>query len=172
MSTYTQQTTGPDNQGGESSEDNARSKLANSSSNNQTVKTDNESGEKVHVSINRRIEMPPDFMFPEDETPPSDLLGQRVEEIENGDSESQGGVGKESGSDSVDNMAPILPLSELEKLRIDNSVNDKVTDDDDINSNKTNNNILIPNDDSRHPDGADTTHILNEEGKSGKIYYQ
>lgn len=30
----------------------------------------------VHVSINRRIEMPPDFLFPENETPPSDLLGR------------------------------------------------------------------------------------------------
>ncbi len=29
----------------------------------------------VHVSINRRIEMPPAFHFPEDQTPPSDLLG-------------------------------------------------------------------------------------------------
>ena len=29
----------------------------------------------VHVSINRRIEMPPAFHFPEDQIPPSDLVG-------------------------------------------------------------------------------------------------
>lgn len=29
----------------------------------------------VHISINRRIEMPPAFHFPEDQTPPSDLVG-------------------------------------------------------------------------------------------------
>ena len=28
----------------------------------------------VHVSINRRIQMPPEFMFPEDQAPPSDLI--------------------------------------------------------------------------------------------------
>lgn len=38
----------------------------------------------VHISINRRIEMPPAFHFPEDQTPPSDLLG--------GDHSSSGGV--------------------------------------------------------------------------------
>ena len=32
----------------------------------------------VHISINRRIEMPPAFLFPEDQTPPSDLLGRDV----------------------------------------------------------------------------------------------
>jgi len=31
--------------------------------------------QNVHVSINRRIEMPPAFHFPEDEAPPSDLVG-------------------------------------------------------------------------------------------------
>ena len=30
--------------------------------------------QNVHVSINRRIEMPPAFHFPEDEAPPSDLV--------------------------------------------------------------------------------------------------
>ena len=29
----------------------------------------------VHISINRRIQMPPAFHFPEDQTPPSDLIG-------------------------------------------------------------------------------------------------
>ncbi|XP_040567666.1 apoptosis-stimulating of p53 protein 1 isoform X2 [Lepeophtheirus salmonis] len=33
------------------------------------------SNHNVHISINRRIEMPPAFHFPEDQTPPSDLLG-------------------------------------------------------------------------------------------------
>ena len=32
----------------------------------------------VHISINRRIEMPPAFHFPEDQTPPSDLLGGAI----------------------------------------------------------------------------------------------
>lgn len=36
----------------------------------------------VHVSINRRIEMPPDFLFPENETPPSDLLGRATETMQ------------------------------------------------------------------------------------------
>ena len=31
----------------------------------------------VHISINRRIEMPPAFHFPEDGTPPSDLVGNQ-----------------------------------------------------------------------------------------------
>ena len=29
----------------------------------------------VHISINRRIQMPPAFHFPEDQAPPSDLMG-------------------------------------------------------------------------------------------------
>jgi len=33
-----------------------------------------EPSQNVHVSINRRIEMPPAFHFPEDEAPPSDLV--------------------------------------------------------------------------------------------------
>ena len=31
----------------------------------------------VHISINRRIEMPPAFHFPEDQAPPSDLIGKK-----------------------------------------------------------------------------------------------
>ena len=34
----------------------------------------NNNGSSVHVSINRRIEMPPAFLFPETETPPADLI--------------------------------------------------------------------------------------------------
>ena len=30
--------------------------------------------DKVHVSMNRRIDMPPDFHFPEGAAPPSDLI--------------------------------------------------------------------------------------------------
>jgi len=33
-------------------------------------------GPNVHISINRRIEMPSEMHFPEDQTPPLDLLGQ------------------------------------------------------------------------------------------------
>jgi len=36
--------------------------------------TATDSQQNVHVSINRRIEMPPAFHFPEDEAPPSDLV--------------------------------------------------------------------------------------------------
>merc|ERR1719154_484778 len=35
---------------------------------------ENQNQQNVHVSINRRIEMPPAFHFPEDEAPPSDLI--------------------------------------------------------------------------------------------------
>ena len=34
----------------------------------------------VHISINRRIEMPPAFHFPEDGTPPSDLVGVNTQD--------------------------------------------------------------------------------------------
>jgi apoptosis-stimulating of p53 protein 1 len=37
----------------------------------------------VHISINRRIEMPPAFHFPEDQTPPSDLVGGREDMTDN-----------------------------------------------------------------------------------------
>ena len=33
-------------------------------------------GPNVHISINRRIEMPSEMHFPEDQTPPLDLIGQ------------------------------------------------------------------------------------------------
>lgn len=171
MSTYTQQqATGTDNQPGDGSEDNARTKAVNNSLNNSTnsnsvcAKSDPDGGEKVHVSINRRIEMPPDFMFPEDETPPSDLLGRRVEEIENGSTDSQVSSNKENGTDSVDCMN-ILPLSELEKLRIDKSKEDNSSQED---TNCTSSITQVPSDDSRQPDGADTTLVLSEEGRSGK----
>ena len=35
------------------------------------------SAPNVHISINRRIEMPPAFHFPEDQTPPSDLVSNQ-----------------------------------------------------------------------------------------------
>ncbi|XP_069938791.1 apoptosis-stimulating of p53 protein 1 isoform X4 [Cherax quadricarinatus] len=169
MSTYTQQTTASENQQGDVSEDSSRPKMANNTLNNSTsstsvgVKAESEGGEKIHVSINRRIEMPPDFMFPEDETPPSDLLGRRVEEIENGNADSQVSSNKENGTDTVDNlnMAPILPLGELEKLRIDNAKEGRNSQD-----NSTTDAAHIPSDDSRQPDGADTTSILSEESRS------
>lgn len=51
--------------------------------NNDKSRPEFSGGEKgVHVSINRRIEMPPDFLFPEDETPPSDLLGRGTASLE------------------------------------------------------------------------------------------
>ena len=37
----------------------------------------------VHISINRRIEMPPAFHFPEDQTPPSDLVGNHMDSPDN-----------------------------------------------------------------------------------------
>lgn len=37
----------------------------------------------VHISINRRIEMPPAFHFPEDQTPPSDLVGNHQDSPDN-----------------------------------------------------------------------------------------
>ena len=37
----------------------------------------------VHISINRRIEMPPAFHFPEDQTPPSDLVGSHHDATDN-----------------------------------------------------------------------------------------
>jgi len=39
-----------------------------------TTSSENQNQQNVHVSINRRIEMPPAFHFPEDEAPPSDLI--------------------------------------------------------------------------------------------------
>ncbi|KAK4292194.1 hypothetical protein Pmani_035020 [Petrolisthes manimaculis] len=156
VSTYTQQAAGLDTQTNESTEDNARLKapptLNNNNSNNNNINNNNNNslegggGEKVHVSINRRIEMPPDFMFPEDETPPSDLLGRHISEIENGE------AGKENGVDETDrSAAPSLPLNELEKLRIEK---DERTGDD----------MSTPSEDARQPDGADTTVMLREEG--------
>merc|ERR1719273_1642531 len=47
----------------------------------------------VHVSINRRIEMPPAFHFPEDQIPPSDLVG-----LNNHDSPDNAGGQAGSGS--------------------------------------------------------------------------
>ena len=38
---------------------------------------DNSDQSKIHVTYSRRIEMPPDFMFPEGEAPPSDLINRR-----------------------------------------------------------------------------------------------
>lgn len=174
MSTYTQQPPGPDNQSGEGADDNNRSKVANNVLNNNNnnnsgiAKSESEGGEKVHVSINSRIEMPPDFMFPEDETPPSDLLGRRVEEIENGG----GDAHKERGGavDAVDNLQvpPALPLSELEKLRIDNAKEERNSQED---LHAANNNAPggnIPSDDSRQPDGADTSSVPIE-GLTGRF---
>ncbi|CAL4065168.1 unnamed protein product [Meganyctiphanes norvegica] len=160
MSTYTQQPSGADNY--EATEDNNWPNNVNNN-NNIIHKRDSE-GEKVHVSINRRIEMPPDFMFPEDETPPSDLLGQRVEEIENGYVETR----TENGLDLVDNLhAPSVPYNELEKLRID------VSKEDNSNQDKGNSNMVYSNtpvsnishttlEESRQPDGADTPTALQE----------
>ncbi|XP_069178677.1 apoptosis-stimulating of p53 protein 2 isoform X2 [Procambarus clarkii] len=169
MSTYTQQNTGPESQQGDGSEDSSRPKMVNNTLNNSTssnsigIKADSETGEKIHVSINRRIEMPPDFMFPEDETPPSDLLGRCVDEIENENSESQVSSNKENGTDSADNLTvtPIVPISEFEKLRIDNIKEDR-------NSQEDSTTIIahIPSDESRQPDGADTTSTLSEEGRT------
>ncbi|XP_069971150.1 apoptosis-stimulating of p53 protein 2 isoform X5 [Penaeus vannamei] len=175
MSTYTQQPPGPDNQSGEGADDNNRSKVANNVLNNNNnnnsgiAKSESEGGEKVHVSINSRIEMPPDFMFPEDETPPSDLLGRRVEEIENGG----GDAHKERGGavDAVDNLQvpPALPLSELEKLRIDNAKEERNSQED---LHAANNNAPggnIPSDDSRQPDGADTSSVPIEGLTEGDV---
>ncbi|XP_042881052.1 apoptosis-stimulating of p53 protein 2-like isoform X2 [Penaeus japonicus] len=169
MSTYTQQPPGPDSQPGEGADDNNRSKVANnvlnnnnnnSSSSSGGAKSESDGGEKVHVSINSRIEMPPDFMFPEDETPPSDLLGRRVEEIENG---GDGHHKDTRGSDAVDNLhvssSSGLPVGELEKLRIDNAKEDRSSQE---NIHSANNNAPggnIPSDDSRQPDGADTSSV-------------
>lgn len=39
------------------------------------VSTHNSESNNVHISINRRIGLPPSFFFPENQTPPSDLNG-------------------------------------------------------------------------------------------------
>ncbi|XP_066983103.1 apoptosis-stimulating of p53 protein 2 isoform X5 [Macrobrachium rosenbergii] len=163
MSTYTQQT-GTDPQSAEGSDDGAINKVANNIHNSvSNSKTESDTGEKIHVSINRRIEMPPDFMFPEDETPPSDLLGQKVEEIENGTSDTQA-TQQENGMDTIDHitMQPSLPVTELEKLRINHSKEDKMSQEE---STLANNGVHIPKDDSRKPDGADTNSVTIEEGR-------
>ncbi|XP_064101220.1 apoptosis-stimulating of p53 protein 2-like isoform X2 [Macrobrachium nipponense] len=163
MSTYTQQT-GTDPQSAEGSDDGAINKVANNIHNSvSNSKTESDTGEKIHVSINRRIEMPPDFMFPEDETPPSDLLGQKVEEIENGTSDTQA-IQQENGMDTIDHIAmqPSLPVTELEKLRINHSKEDKMSQEE---STLANNGVHIPKDDSRKPDGADTNSVTIEEGR-------
>ena len=164
MSTYTQQP-GTDSQSADGSEDSAIVKGTNNIHNNNS-KNESETGEKVHVSINRRIEMPPDFMFPEDETPPSDLLGQKVEEIENITSGDTQGTHQENGTDAIDNLSvsSSLPVSELEKLRI--SKEDKSNHEE---NSYSNNATHIPKDDSRKPDGADTSSVTIEEGRPGEI---
>ena len=48
--------------------------LDNSSLMVSTTSSENQNQQNVHVSINRQIEMPPAFHFPEDEAPPSDLI--------------------------------------------------------------------------------------------------
>ncbi|KAK7068063.1 hypothetical protein SK128_004922 [Halocaridina rubra] len=159
MSTYTQQSA-TDSQSGDGNDENAKSKVANiipnHNSNTNNAKTEPETGEKIHVSINRRIEMPPDFMFPEDETPPSDLLGQKVDEIENGGLDAQSS--QENGMDAVDNASvhSTLPLTELEKLRIDHSKEDGRIHLEESTTAK---------EDSRKPDGADTSSVTIEEGR-------
>lgn len=164
VSTYTQQSS-TDSQSADGIEDNGKIKSANNIHNsnaNNNAKIESETGEKVHVSINRRIEMPPDFMFPEDETPPSDLLGQKVDEIENGSADPHVNH-QENGMDAIDNfnMQSSLPLTELEKLRIDHSQED-------VNINHEEN-LTISNvhtkDDPRKPDGADTSSVTIEEGR-------
>ena len=47
-------------------------------------------GPNVHISINRRIEMPSEMHFPEDQTPPLDLLGQTNVAMSNEDGQGTG----------------------------------------------------------------------------------
>lgn len=157
VSTYTQQqasgtsgtgdTQTPDEDTTTTSTTSSATKPPKQPTNNNNNNTDGT--EKIHVSINRRIEMPPDFMFPEDETPPSDLLGRRVDEIEAG-----ADVTDRSSSDSVDNLS--TPLMSLSELRIDGGKEGEEVDeevDEEL------------REESRQPDGADTMTLLaNEEG--------
>ena len=57
----------------------------------------------VSISINRRIEMPPAFHFPEDQTPPSDLLGQA------------GGAaaGQQQAQDALDNASTPSMINQI-----------------------------------------------------------
>ena len=48
--------------------------LDNSGLKVSTTSSENQNAQGVHISMNRRFEMPPAFHFPEDEAPPSDLI--------------------------------------------------------------------------------------------------
>jgi hypothetical protein len=52
----------------------AGSSSVNGSSGTSVSGINNNGNSGVHVSINRRIEMPPAFLFPETEAPPADLI--------------------------------------------------------------------------------------------------
>lgn len=53
--------------------------IANNNGNN-VISNNNSNNNSMHmVSLSRRIEMPPAFLFPENETPPADLIATRDE---------------------------------------------------------------------------------------------
>ncbi|XP_063851388.1 apoptosis-stimulating of p53 protein 2-like isoform X3 [Scylla paramamosain] len=152
MSTYTQAGGGGSGGGGDTPgtpEDDSTTTTSNKPKSTTTNNNNVDGSEKIHVSINRRIEMPPDFMFPEDETPPSDLLGRRVEEME--------ADGGERVVDSVDNAAPLISLSEL---RIEGS-KDEGEAEQGVEEREDATGLL--REENRQPDGADTSTLLASE---------
>jgi hypothetical protein len=58
----------------------AGSSTVNGSSGTSVSGVNNNGNSGVHVSINRRIEMPPAFLFPETEAPPADLISSSASE--------------------------------------------------------------------------------------------
>ena len=65
-------------------------------------------GPNVHISINRRIEMPSEMHFPEDQTPPLDLIGQG--NVGMGEEDAQGGSGAVLLPRDVTDNAALYPM--------------------------------------------------------------
>merc|ERR1719394_2130514 len=65
-------------------------------------------GPNVHISINRRIEMPSEMHFPEGEAPPLDLLGQGSQGV--GADDGSGGTGAVSLPRDVTDNASLYPM--------------------------------------------------------------
>merc|ERR1719350_1498289 len=65
-------------------------------------------GPNVHISINRRIEMPSEMHFPEDQTPPLDLIGQG--NVGMSEENAQGGSGAVLLPRDVTDNAALYPM--------------------------------------------------------------
>ena len=139
MSTYTQQQLDQQQQQQQQQQNNNNNQVTSDGGNNNDKEQDQSDGfidQNVHVSLNRRIEMPPDFMFPECEAPPSDLInGPSTGEVERDTSVVDNRAQPPSGTGQVYLQQPSQFIGELERLKITGNLqrtpNDEIMDEDD-----------------------------------------